>query len=500
MNAIIINTKEVLESNLLGLGVEWDPSDIFDYAPEQWQLFVDRIAYMKPSVVRCMSSASAYCTKVNGGEFAYDWDSRMMKRLYRLLDVCEKYGVKVVIGEWWCPGSSLRGPGSDAVEMDDPRWGVMITDFLEELINNRRYTCIRYYNCVNEPNSRYADPFDGVWGAAIKNLRAEMDARGFADIAIMGPDPYANWDSWIDYSVGNVDNCLGEYEVHWYATRDLIRHGLVEKRMRALREKIGRAAPGKRFFFGEMGCLTGRNLPGDQQMELPMYWYGVAMADMLAQSFNAGMAGAIAWSFEDSMHLQKSNGGKDFLPCGDDHKDYSIKVWGFWNAVVKAFIDPQGGHGAEPEKTGYWLGLNPWEDMTALRPWYSAWAPLTRAFREGAATVKTNVPEECGLRCAAAIMESGRAPGKHEISFFIVNHTDNEKTARLQIADAATECDLAVYEYFSADSLAKDADGFPAASRIEKGVNLSDGFTVKMPAMSVILYTTLDGGSPLRLN
>ena len=497
MNAILLDKNKVLEKNIIGLGVEWDPSDIFDYTPEQWKLFVDRIGFLQPPLIRCMSSARAYCVSVKGGAMEYNWNSRMMNRLFQLLDVCEEQGIKVIIGEWMNPGK-LSDPDSDVIEMDDPRWGQMIVEFLNQLINVRGYTCVRYYNCVNEPNSRPGGPFDGCWGAAVKNLRALMDSRGFSHIPIIGPDPYADWDNWLDYSFKNVDDCIGEYEVHWYATRDLIRHGIVSVRMRELREKIRASAPDKRFFFGEMGCLTGRNMPGDQQMELPMYWYGVAMADMLAQSFDAGMAGAMAWSFEDSMHLQKYNGSGEFLPVGDDYKDYCIKVWGFWNAVGKAFIDPQGGHGENPEKTGYWIGQNLWEDMTELRPWYYIWAPICRTFRKGSSTIKADMQEGTGLRCAAAIQNSERLPGACELSFYVVNHSDTKQSVRVTMPAAKSACDMAVYEYLSKDSLKKDANGFPHINRIDYGVDMAKGIELSLPAMSVVLYTTLEGGAPVK--
>ena len=111
-----------------------------------------------------------------------------MKKMYRLLDYCQAHGVKVILGEWDHPSSQQDRPdiATDKLQQyhmdeNDPRWHRIIADEVEYLRNEKHYTCIVYFNLLNEPNSNSSGhiPFE-KWKAAITALNTEFAKRGLA--------------------------------------------------------------------------------------------------------------------------------------------------------------------------------------------------------------------------------------------------------------------------------------------------------------------------------
>ena len=93
-----------------------------------------------------------------------------------------------MIGEWNSP--SDRGYLSfdeygKTLDWDSQTWSDMIVDVLNYLTIDKGYTCIKYYNMINEPNYYKRDHGDVTneyvydqWKQAITNLRNEMDSSG----------------------------------------------------------------------------------------------------------------------------------------------------------------------------------------------------------------------------------------------------------------------------------------------------------------------------------
>jgi len=104
---VVVDTEEVLQSNWLGVGVQWDPAEyqVPTYSDAQWQMITSRVDYMKPKFARVMIGMTDYVTGVDGnGNFTYDFNSGQMQRLYRILDYAQAHGVTVMFGEWNKPG------------------------------------------------------------------------------------------------------------------------------------------------------------------------------------------------------------------------------------------------------------------------------------------------------------------------------------------------------------------------------------------------------------
>ena len=155
------------------------------------------------------------------------------------------------------------------------RWASIIGGFLDYLINQKGYTCIKYFNYVNEANSdwSYCGDFD-KWQTGINYLHTELDKYGLNEkIKITGPDTV--WDSdntWLKEINSNqdLDAKIGLYDTHMYPTIDEITNGTIEEMVAEQRSCV----TGKDFYMTEIGMVTGKS-DGDSQPYTKEFSYGV---------------------------------------------------------------------------------------------------------------------------------------------------------------------------------------------------------------------------------
>jgi hypothetical protein len=462
--AVYVDTDTVLVRDLMGAGVQWDPSDLWDYSDSQWKMIEKRVDFLQPPFIRCCLMAAFYCNGFDAdGKPVYDWNSLRMKRLYRILDYCQSRHVDVLLGEW---GASF------GMKWDDPRWARLISDCLEYLIRKRGYTCIKYYNMINEPRGDYETFL--IWKKAQANLKIALDKDGLGkQVILVGPD-YSGGNAaikWVDYITKMAANIIGAYETHWYASsKTEIPQGVIEDTMRKAREMVSKQDPNgkkKRIFFGESG--TGEWLNGDNNRYIRDYVYGVFMSDYFAQTLRAGLDGQSAWDLDDSMHQQPGCGTADGLPSGEKAKDDNLKTWGFWNTMGAAMGHP--------------------EDEN-LRPWFYTWSLISRCFPRGSQSLEVTNTGLPGVRVAAALVTQGK---RKNLSLLVVNDIPMPNTVRIIIpnGDKAT---FKQYNYFENDRPV-DANGFPIAKTMLYNVNIGGGFNVHLPSRGVVILSTLDGGS-----
>ena len=291
-----------------------------------------RVDFLNPAFVRCMIYANTYCEGFDDeGNPIYDFDSLANQALIRELDYLESRDIEVVLGEWETPGRF--GGEFEGITVDDPRWASIIGGFLDYLINQKGYTCIKYFNYVNEANSdwSYCGDFD-KWQTGINYLHTELDKYGLNEkIKITGPDTV--WDSdntWLKEINSNqdLDAKIGLYDTHMYPTIDEITNGTIEEMVAEQRSCV----TGKDFYMTEIGMVTGKS-DGDSQPYTKEFSYGVIMADAASQVMRGGFSGLAIWDLDDAMHDQQNG-----FPITDIR---SLKQWGFWNSVAGMEKDGQ---------------------------------------------------------------------------------------------------------------------------------------------------------------
>lgn len=459
--AVTIPPDQVLVSEFLGFGVEWeyegDHPELNLENPVwqgRWPEMLERVDFMRPSILRVMHTAAMY-TQLQDGRVVADYDSPRMQVMYRLLDYARDRDIPVVFGEWWLPQPYVEPLGG----IGGARWSSeVIVPFLAYLIEVRGYDNIRWFNLINEPVDYE------TWKPAIINLHEALTRQGLdRKVGIVGTDGPGDFSHWIARVAKDADlrDRIAAYEYHIYAHLHTdkwlpsLLEGKLETDELLLRRQVVNAedprGSAKPFFMGEAGIDDGNT--GDNQTNRAGFLYGVWMADYGIQSMRAGMAGLIAWDMDDAMHTWGSYGA------------LGLKGWGFWNSLA--------GFGGYSE--------NDFE----LRPWFYTWALLCRLFPRGSQTLAATSTGDPSCRVAAA-----RLPQESGLSFAVVNEADAARTVVLRMP-GAKPATLHEYRYFESDRPA-DERGYPRVSRVRLNADLEAGVEVLLPASGVVFLTTED--------
>ena len=303
---------------------------------------------------------------------------------------------------------------------------------------------IRMYDMMNEPNGGWMWPGGKVdyqaWASGIHNLRKEFDARGLKDLPIVGPDNSGNWE-WIDRVSHEMPECIGQWEMHWYARDKEVLDGEIEKLLADKRRVVLANDPqagSKRLFLAESGLLDGK-CNGDQQPRVKTFAYGVTMADYVAQVAGAAWMGACAWDLDDAMHTVR---GHPAVPG-----ETTLKVWGFWNTQGSAMGHP--------------------EDEN-IRPWFYTWSLMSRLFPRGTRILAVQQPDLPHLRIVAGASADGKT-----LSLVVVNNDDEGRAVAVSVPGGGKKT-VRRYHFFDADR-PTDAEGFPTPKETISGVDLDLG-------------------------
>ncbi len=154
---LIINVNSVVVEPFIGPGVQWDPYE-YPPSPEAWKTTLARMDYMRPGFLRVMTGAN-YCLGFDdAGNPRYVWAQdgqaeQRLKWLFAILDYAQARKIDVMLGEWSPPRGlgGISGP-------QDPRWARIIADFVNYLVTTKKYSVIKYYNLLNEPNGSWMWP------------------------------------------------------------------------------------------------------------------------------------------------------------------------------------------------------------------------------------------------------------------------------------------------------------------------------------------------------
>ena len=176
-------SEEVVQSSYLGNGVEWDP---YDEAPSwgaevsdsDWETLFTRMDFLRPGFIRCM---------VGGQNLYYDRGTYDRERnaasLLKLLSFCQDRGIEVIYGEFNPPDRSLKA---------DDAWVKMSVDYLDWLVREKGFDCIRHFIIFNEPDGDWATPEGdyGFWKSMMERFHAEMARHpGLLEkVSLAGPD------------------------------------------------------------------------------------------------------------------------------------------------------------------------------------------------------------------------------------------------------------------------------------------------------------------------
>lgn len=468
-NNIVIGSSIITDS-YLGNGVQWGGYDNLEswtgsptLSDDDWNKLFERVRFMRPPVVRIMTA--------DGWNYLIDGVYNPAKSngvLIKILDFCEAEGITVIFGEWGHKGGSSI----------DQTWLENSSSFLEWLLITKNYTCIRYYNMVNEPNGNWstiAGNYD-LWVNLITQFQTKLTEKGLDEkVKLTGPD-IAVWNTgstyWLTDTYYDLETAIGAYDIHTYPTEVEVRNGEYYTMIKTYKEE----APAlKEMLMTEFGFkyssastlgieneLRESNDPyasDDSNMMIYDAFYGIDVADALIQIMLAGYSGSILWNLDDAMY--NYNGGTSTL----------LKRWGFWNI----------------------LGSEKFEDAgdEEIRPWFYTASLMSRYFPAGTTIYEVTLPDKKGLRAIA-----GEKEGKYTIA--IVNSNMADYSIDLSMDDGITLTSLSSYKYVAGDkaeySGKRDVSGFASPDQTGVTLDFTDNkkIALDVEAQSFLLFTNMN--------
>lgn len=450
-----------INRNYIGNGVQWDPYQL-DYGhgrmvitEAEWQKIYHRLDFMRPQLMRVVHNTSEL---MKHGQLD---PSVNLDQITHILDYCQKNGITVIFGDWGWGLANAKAGTFDKKKIE------MAADYVTYLVKDRGYTCIKYYNMINEPNGFWSttegnynlwrDITICFYNRMKKNRMLSLVRLVGADLAIWTPAEV----EWQKRASQDID--LGLYDIHTYPSKITVNSGEYGRICKAYKDAV---PEGHRIVMGEIGLKfvdpadslyllesqrRAAALPyasmEDSQMFIFDYMYGTDMADALIQTANAGYSGCIAWMLDDAMHSAE--------------KADKLKMWGFWNILGDEFF------GADQEK---------------IRPWFYAWSLLCRYMPQGCSIYETTVAGNSSIKALA--VESG---GKKMIAVVNVSKRPHQIMLRGEHDIAACK----KYVYAEGKLNISDTDILkPNAPHVR--VALSKGESLDMPGESLIVFTDFD--------
>lgn len=480
-----VDVSNVVSDQFIGHGVQWSAYPHADsenaewgalMTDEKWQMVYARLDYMSPHIIRVLDQANwRYLEGFDtNGKAIINYASAEVISLFKILDYCQRNEIIVLLGEWGAPyqvhdiRSEYHGVISDA---RDARWLEMIGNWLDFLINEKNYTCIKYFNLVNEPNGSWAST-DGdwdEWSGAVIALNDYLNKLGLLEaISIVGPDAVP-WqcnsaypgEQWLYKSLSELDDVFQCYDLHNYPHLDDIRNGKFGEYYTDLVEAVDKV--GKPLILGELGSFKGMPenkvliekdscASPDSQMAVYDFQYGVDMADAVIQAMNAGIDAVIAWDLDDAMHT-----------TGDLGSRTELKRWGFWNSL------------------GTELCNNP-EDEN-IRPWYYPWSLLCRYFTPEMKVLKNESVPQKNIRYSVANHDD-------KLTFAFVNNSDESAIMQIKVKGVLGKDAYSFYQY-KENEYKTDKNGFPVRDSVLR-INFKMGYIITLAPKSFVLISNVE--------
>ncbi|WP_289057236.1 hypothetical protein [uncultured Flavobacterium sp.] len=462
---VAVDNNTIINENYIGNGVQWDPYQL-DYGEKQlsisksdWQKLYDRLDFMKPQFIRVMINTTSVIENGTLNEI------KNYQNIAPILEYCQSRNVKVVLGDW---GDRMVNSKTNTITEANLKLAAKYLDFL---VNQKGFSCIHYYNMINEPNGFWSSTDENyeLWKNAASYFWLELKALNLdKKVSLLGPD-IAIWKAdkvdWISNSVKDLGDAIGVYDIHTYPSKITVNSGEYTSILKAYKNEV---PAGKPIVMGEIGfkfvekqdeALMNENIERakakpyasveDSQMFVYDYVYGSDMADALIQTINAGYSGSVAWMLDDAMHAKEQKN--------------KLKVWGFWNILGEEYF------GKSEEE---------------VRPWFYAWSLLTKYMPSGAKVHKVSVEGNPNLKAISVSKD-----GKNMIAVVNVSHQETKVKLTSQNTPVLNKVKKFVY---AKGHLKLEGDHNMLPNQTNITLDLKKNKTETIPAEGLLVLTNFD--------
>lgn len=476
-NMVYSKDRTVIE-RFEGLGVEWgtyeDPNKL---STDSWERSLRIMNRLNPQVARVMLNYDWFITNYDdksdydkeNDTWEYDFSNKLMNNTVDILHYCDDHDIEVAFGCWNVPGN-VRADEYKMMEevTSDIRWAKMTADVIEYLVKVQGIRCIKYFVNSNEPNytgmqgysKNYNNTFE-IWAKGVKNVRAELDKRGFNNIGIIGGDT-TGFEGTDEYFTKisqseEIRNNVGDYGFHVYCPNMIIDTGDLAVRIKSVYDKTKQndAELGSKRMphVWEAGLFDGKDAETDSNAYIANFSYGLRMADYTLQCAIAGVSSVVYWDFDDGMHfIYKSDG------------TMTSKGWGMFSSLASDSAAKQ-----------------------KIRPWYHSSTLLTNLMRRGSKIIDSgaNHPDvNKNFRSLAVIGENADYAG-----IVAVNRDAFATKKSFRIAEEFKDSNKVYVYIYNAEDLKLGEDGFVKYNQI-LDTSLSNKLEIEIPADSLLVLSS----------
>jgi len=340
----------------LGFGAEWDPFFWNVYNQKQglnqadWDLITSRMKEMNIPIVRMWTQL--YFATFDPDNQVWNWNGGRMQSLFKHLDFACKNNVDVLLTDWgWSFWQNYQGNPTD------PRFAQGIAAFLKELVVNRGYSCIKYFNIVNEPD--YESYFTNIpanfpnYVTMITNIDSALTANGLQDkVKFIGPDEACCGSYFVPTIESALHSVYDGYSFHIYHDPSLIANGSLWWRIEQYRDYVKNYSPAPNSDIDKIQILAEAGTTNGVSNN---FYHAMSMADYGTTALNTRVQAVIGWNMYDIYYDQ-----------GRSEWDNNQMIpWGMW----------------EYKDTGW-----------ALRPWSQTWGLLTKFAPRGSIRAAVKYP------------------------------------------------------------------------------------------------------------
>lgn len=475
-----INNEATLSVNFIGNGAQWGGYDIIeswtgndDFTDADWDKMTERMDFMRPPFIRIMTSA---------GWSYMDADQtfkpeRATAAFHRIMKYCTEKEITVMFGEW---GHQFLNGDRNNINLDAMD---LTIDYIDHLVNEEGYSCIKYFNMINEPNGSWSTTEGNynIWKAVTTEFLKRFEAKGLnKQVKYTGPDiavfSDASSTNWISNSYDDFGDDIELFDLHSYPTKSFVNGDEYLTSLQAFKDAI---PAGKQIVIGEIGLKyynedVDIQTENEKRIEADPYasddsnmmiydgFYGVDVSDAMVQSMMAGFSGALVWDVDDAMY------NKTGSSHGTDYK--KLKRWGFWNILGEEAFES-----SEDEE---------------IRPFFYPISLLCRYFPKGSDIIEVDLPNRKGLRAVAARMGS-----KYTIAIVNSGHVAYKNIGLKSDTDLTINA-VSVYEYSSLSDGGfigtMNEHGFPLPQEENLSIDFDGSFSLDIPGQSVIVITNME--------
>ena len=465
------NHDDIVQKSFGGLGVEWgvyeDTDKLMDNA---WERITGNMSRLGAARVRVMVSYDWFCTNLNkkgtsdksDDTWTYNFTNKYAANMMDILEYCQINNIDVAFGAWNVIANLSEEDEWGMMDevTSDIRWAKITADVLDFLVNQRGFTCIKWFVNSNEPDivgkqgssKNYNNKYE-VWEQGVKNVRAALDGVGLPHIGIIGGDVTTvdGINQYLPNIAKNIKDKVGDYGVHMYLSNISVDRGEMAEQISSVFETIknydSRLGDEIQANIWEGGLRDGKTAL-DCQSLIATPSYAVRMVDYTVQALYSGINGVCWWSFDDAMN---------FMYSGDS---MTPKEWGMFSSLSEATSGKQ-----------------------ELRPWFHSSSLLCHLFKKGNRiyTNSTNGEEET-FRSVATINQEGTQGG-----FVAINAGLDSVKKTFQLNDKVKGDKLYVY-VFNADSYLLDSNGYIIPNQVIDG-SLNDEVTMTIPKGTALIVS-----------